>query len=197
MPTGFTIVMLLTVFLILFVDLMAGLVIGFIIAAFVNSRDVEAFEVRRLISVPLLDREILGAQSDWADPFEARSGLVRFPERVSVASAREIVRIVGRDVDGQQILVFDLSRTEYIDDTAAVALGRLVDAAIARGTRKFVIAGLHEDVAEKLNALQLLDRVPEENFAANLDEAKEIIRPILEAELKNEPAAETRESMDR
>ena len=113
---------------------------------------------------------------------------MRFPDRVSVASAREIVRVVGRDVGGHQIVVFDLSRTEYIDYTAAVMLGRLISSSIASGTRDFVVAGLHDDVADKLNAQRLLERIPEGNFAPDLDEAKLIIRPLLEAEIERERA---------
>ncbi len=34
-------------------------------------------------------------------------------------------------------------------------------------------------VANTLNSLKLLDRIPKENFADNLDEAKRIIKPML------------------
>ena len=188
LPFGFSIVMLLTAFIVLFVDITAGIVIGFIVSTFVTSRDLEAVETRRLLSVPRLDREVLGDNADLDDPFDARCGLVRFPDRVSVASAREIVRVVGRDVGGHQIVLFDLSRTEYIDYTAAVMLGRLINSSIASGTRDFVVAGLHDDVADKLNALRLLERIPEGNFAPDVDEAKLIIRPLLEADIARERA---------
>ena len=102
-----------------------------------------------------------------------------FPDRVSVASARELTRIVSRDVGGHRIVIFDLSRTIYVDDSAAVMIGQLVNTVMARSARRFVISGLQDDVADSLNAMDLLAMVPPENFAADLDEAKRIVRPML------------------
>ena len=133
--------------------------------------------LRRLISVPLLDREILPA--DEADPFEARSGLIVFPDRISVASAREVVRIVRQDIGQNHISIFDLSRTEYVDDTAAMIIGQLIDVATDLGTRRFIIAGLQPEVTETLKSMKILDSIPASNFVANLDEAKLVARPML------------------
>ena len=105
--------------------------------------------------------------------------MVVFPDRVSVASARELTRIVSRDISDHRIVIFDLSKTIYVDDSAAVMIGQLVNTAMVRSTRRFVIAGLKGDVADSLNALDLLARVPPENFAADLNEAKRIVRPML------------------
>ena len=147
------------------------MLIGLVAAALIGARRVEGLELGRPVSVPMLDRAILGEKNidDGTDPFEARTGLVVFPDRVSVASARELTRIV----------IFDLSKTIYVDDSAAVMIGQLVNTAMARSARRFVIAGLQGDVADSLNALDLLARVPPEHFAADLDEAKRIVRPML------------------
>lgn len=185
-PVGFSSVMVLTVFLVVFVDAMTGLIIGFAVGMLVNSRSLEAFEVPRLVSVPVLDREILGGDANVEDIFGARTGLVRFPDRVSVASAREIGRIVGHDIGTYQPLIFDFTRTEYVDDTAAVMMGKLINAAAASGTRDFVIAGMRQDIAEKLKSLGFLDRVAPEHLMPDLDSAKRAVRPMLEADLANE-----------
>ena len=171
-PVGFWLVMALTTLLVLFVDIMTGLIIGFVVGMFVNSRALEEFEVPRLVSVPLLDKEILGEDADLDDPFGARTGLVRFPDRVSVASAREIGRIVGRDVGGHQAVIFDLTQTEYVDDTAAVMLGRLINAAAARGGRDFVIAGMRPGIVDRLKALGFLDRVAPEHLNRSQGETR-------------------------
>ena len=180
-PHAYMFVTLLTVLLALFVNFVDAMLIGLIAAAFIGARRAEAHELGRLVSVPLLDRAILGDENidDGTDPFEARTGLVVFPDRVSVASARELTRIVSRDVGGHRIVIFDLSRTIYVDDTAAVIIGQLVDTAMTRSTRRFVIAGLQGDVADSLNAMDLLAMVPPEHFAADLNEAKRIVRPML------------------
>ena len=185
-PAGFWVVMALTTLLILFSDVLTGLVVGFVVGTFATYRDLEAFEVPKLASVPLLDREILGEDADLDDPFGARTGLVRFPDRVSVASAREIGRTVGRDVGTHQVVIFDLTRTEYVDNTAAMMLGRLINAAIASGRRDFVIAGMSTGVEGKLRSLGFLDRVPPENLAPDVDAAKQAVKPMLESDMADD-----------
>ena len=120
------------------------MLIGLVTAALIGARRVEGLELGRPVSVPMLDRAILGEKNidDGTDPFEARTGLVVFPDRTSVASVRELTRIVSRDIGDQRIVIFDLSRTIYVDDTAAVMMRQLVNTAMARSARRFVIAGL-------------------------------------------------------
>ena len=174
---GYVLVMLATTAVAVLVDFVTAILIGIALSHFINARRAERFELRRLISVPLLDREILPA--DEADPFEARSGLIVFPDRISVASAREVVRIVRQDIGQNHISIFDLSRTEYVDDTAAMIIGQLIDVATDLGTRRFIIAGLQPEVTETLKSMKILDSIPASNFVANLDEAKLVARPML------------------
>ena len=115
--------------------------------------------------------------------FQARSGLVVFPDRVTVASARQLSRILRPDIRQQQFSIFDFSRTEFIDDTAGVIISELIGAAMAARSRTIVIAGLHQDVANTLHSMKLLDRVPPGNFASDLEGAKRIIRPMLSQSL--------------
>ena len=132
--------------------------------------------------MPLLDRAVLedADLDDEADLFHARTGLVLFPSRVTVASARQVSRIVRPDISiSQQIVVFDMSRTVYVDDSAAVIIGELIQIAMAQQLRTFIISGLKDDVARTLDAMGLLDQVPKENIAADMEEAKRIIRPML------------------
>ena len=174
---SYALVMLATTAVAVLVDFVTAILIGIALSHFINARRVERFELRRLISVPLLDREILPA--DEADPFEARSGLIVFPDRISVASAREVVRIVRQDIGQNHISIFDLSRTEYVDDTAAMIIGQLIDVATDLGTRRFIIAGLQPEVTETLKSMKILDSIPASNFVANLEEAKLVARPML------------------
>ena len=180
-PRSFAITMLLTCFLVLFVDLFLAFVIGLVIAVLMGYRRLEGLEVSDLVSVPLLDRALLGDEEldDDADPFQARSGLVVFPDRVTLASARELSRILRPDIRQQQFSIFDFSRTAYIDDSAAVIISELIGVALAARSRTIVIAGMRRDVADTLHSMKLLDRVPPGNFAADLEEAKQLIRPML------------------
>ena len=178
---SYAFVMLLTCFLVLFVDLIAAILIGLVVAGLSGARRLENLEVAALISVPLLDRAVLQDADfdDETDPFQASTGLVIFPDRVTVASAREVSRIVRPDIRGQQIVVFDMSRTVYVDDSAAVIIGELIQIAMTQKSRTFIICGLTKDVDNTLNSMGLLDRVPKENFAADMEGAKQIIRPLL------------------
>ena len=181
MPRTYAVVLLMTCFLALFVDMFLAFLIGLVMAVLFSYRRQEGLEVSELVSVPLLDRAVLDDDEpdDDADPFQARSGLVVFPNRVTVASARQLSRILRPDIRQQQFSIFDFSRTEYIDDTASVIISELIGVAVAASSRTIVIAGLRQDVADTLHSMKLLNRVPPDNFAADLEEAKRIIRPML------------------
>ncbi len=180
-PRGYAAVMILTALLVLFIDLTTAIVIGLVIAALLAARRTEGLETSALVSVPLLDRAII-PQEEWMDeddPFSARTGLVVFPDRTTVASARELSRILRPDIRGHQFVIFDLSKTEYVDDSAAMIIGELISLAIARSDRTIIIASMTPDVSITLRAMGSLARVAEANIAADVEEAKEIVRPLL------------------
>ena len=66
-----------------------------------------------------------------------------------------------------------------MDDTAATLIGRLIDSAAARQTRQFVIAGLTGDVEHTFKSMGYLGKIPQENFVANMDEARAILKTML------------------
>ena len=178
---SYAFVMLLTFGLALFADFTTAIVIGLVAAALTGSRRLEDLETAAVVSVPLLDRAVL-EDEDWDgedDPFQARTGLVVFPDRVTVASARELSRILRLDIRGHQYSIFDMSRTVYLDDSAAAMMGDLVGVAMARQSRTIVIAGMNQTVADTVRSMGVLDRVPAENLAADVEGAKQIIRPLL------------------
>ena len=176
--------MILTFGLALFADFATAIVIGLVVAALTGSRQLESVEASAVVSVPLLDTAVLN-RSDWdenADPFEARTGLVVFPDRVTVASSRELSRILRIDIGGHQYSIFDMSRTVFMDDSAAAMMGDLVGVAMARRSRTIVIAGMNEAVLSTVRSMGVLDRVPAGNIAADVEEAKQLIRPLLLAD---------------
>ena len=182
-PRRYALVMLLTCVLVLFVGFAPAIVIGLVVAALAGSRQLEDLETAAVVSVPLLDRSVL-QDYGWDendDPFQARTGLVIFPDRVTVASARELSRILRLDIRGHQYSIFDMSRTVYLDDSAAVMIGDLVGVAMARQARTIVIAGLNPDLSGTIRSMGVLDRVPAENFASDMEEAKQIVRGFLVA----------------
>ena len=180
-PRDYVLVAVTTVLLALIFNFVHALLIGWVIAALTSARRFEKSELERVVSLPLLDLVVLGDEvpRNEVDPFQARTALVIFPDRVSAASARELSRTIGRDIEGQPVVIFDLSRTVYIDDTAVAMIGQLVATSRARWGRRFIIIRPTGDVANVLNAMGLQSWIPSEHFADDLEEAKRIARPML------------------
>ena len=179
-PRSFAVVMVLTAILVLFSDLVTAVTVGLVVAVLAGARRIERLETAGLVSVPLLDATILGAEStSTSNPFRARAGLVVFPEWLTIASARELSRILRPDIQEHQYSIFDLTRTTYVDESAAVIVSELVSIAVDRHSRTIVIAGIHEDVYETMHSMGLLGNVPTRHFSADVEAAKGIIRPLL------------------
>ena len=71
-------VMLITLGLTVFLDLITAVTIGLIAAGMASARQFERLELDRVVSVPLLDQSLFAGQGDAmaADAFSARVGLV-------------------------------------------------------------------------------------------------------------------------
>ena len=174
--------MLITLLVALFGDFMLGILVGLTVSGLVNARLLENIETRRLVSVPILDRLIPAGKessSDDADPFEARVGLVALPDRITVASARETVRLIGPDLAGHQIIIFNFSRTDFVDDTAANALAELINIAVVAQSKPCIICGLSGDVAKSLDAMGVFERVPREHIVSDITAATQAVRRAL------------------
>lgn len=179
-PASFAIVMVVTLILSMLTTLAAALVIGLVVAWLLNAHRLEALEMRSLASVPLLDATVLPRDEIVeADQFRARSGLVVLPDRVTMASARQIGRVLRIDLSQHRAIIFDMSRVRFLDDSAAVTISNLVHVARTRGAERVIISGMPEDVGSRLYSMALLDDVPEGDFATDLDEAKQKLRQTL------------------
>ena len=143
----------------LFIDFVSAVLIGFVLSALVTYMQTQRFEADALRSVPVLDRVVFG-DVPGMDPFRARTGLVAFPEQVTIASARELSRIVSPDIRHHRLLLFDLSNTQFVDLTAAVVISQLVNAALTGGRKTIVVVGMRPEVRRTFDALRLLARVP-------------------------------------
>ena len=173
-------VMLTTLCLTVFVDLISAVAMGLIIAGLANAGQLENLELDSVVSVPLLDQMFLyeGEEVEGADPFEARVGMVALRGSFTVASSRKLVWTISLDIKDHEVVIFDFSGATYIDDSAAMVIKKLIDVATDEETETIVI-GLSGDVAETLDALDVLREVPPERIVENLDEAREIAKNIL------------------
>ena len=179
-PASFSIVMVVTVALSVFTTLAAALLVGLVVAWLLNARRLEELEMRSLASVPLLDATVLnGDEIGEADRFAARSGLVVLPERVTMASARQIGRVLRVDLSQHRATIFEMSRVQFLDDSAAVMISDLIHVARSQGGKRVIISGMPEDVDARFHSMALLDDVPVDDFASDLDEAKHKLRLTL------------------
>ncbi len=159
-------VMLLTASLTVFVDLITAVAIGLIASGMINSMKAEALELDSVISVPLLDLE-----SD--DPFSARTGLVRMSGRFTVASASTLQHVIAEDIREHEVVIFDFSETEYMDDSAMMVIRQLVISSYEQG-KPCVVMGLNDKMAALLHSIDALPGIDAGNFVETLEQARKI-----------------------
>ena len=179
-------VMLITFALTVFLDLVTAVAIGLIAAGMASARRLERLQLDSVVSVPLLDQSFLagadetGEEEDAADAFSARVGMVALRGTFTVASSSSLISTIGVDIRDHEVVILDFTETEYIDDSAALVVEQMIDIAIAEDT-ECIVMGLSGEPLSSLHALNVLDRVPAENFVVTLDEARETAARMLQA----------------
>ena len=174
------IVMLLTLGLTVFVDLVTAVAIGLIAAGMTHAQQLEILELDSVISVPMLDRVFFSEYEDMAraDPYSARVGLVALKGHFTVASSRKLVEVIGEDIKDHEVVIFDFSETTYLDDSAAMVVERLMHVAEQKRT-DFIFMGLSAESAHILHILNILQQVPEGRIIENIDEARALAYNLL------------------
>lgn len=181
-PVDKAVVMLTTLGLTVFVDLIAAVAIGIILAAFVNSR---ALEREQLKGLQIDDGRVELPNTLSADEraklrsVDGRILVTRLSGAFSYASAREMARRIGDRVLGQRCIVYDFTDVGYVDPSTAMAIDDLFDQANSNGQILFV-SGLAGSVEKTLSGFGVLDRVdPQHRLAtrkAAIDLAVEVVR---------------------
>ena len=173
-------VMLMTLCLTVFVDLLTAVAIGLIAAGMAHARQLENLELDSVVSVPLLDQMFLyeGEEVEGADPFEARVGMVALRGSFTVASSRKLVWTISLDIKDHEVVIFDFSSATYLDDSAAMLIRRLMDVATQERT-EFIVTGISGDVAHTLRAFDVLRDVPPERIVETLEEARDTAKKVL------------------
>ena len=172
-------VMLITLGLTVFLDLITAVAIGLIAAGMASARQFERLELDSVISVPMLDQVFFNLEdSDDVDIFSARVGLVALRGSFTVASSSKLINTISEDIREHEVVILDFSDSVYIDDSAALVVEQMIDSAIHQDT-ECIVVGLSGPPATTIHALNVLDSVPEGHEVATLDEAREIARRIL------------------
>ena len=173
-------VMLLTLGLTVFVDLVTAVAIGLIAAGMAHALQLERLELDSVTSVPLLDSTFLSdfEEVNEEDMFAARVGLVALKGRFTVASANRLVVVISADIKDHEVVIFDFTETTSLDDSAAMLVLQLINSAVKEKTDCIVIEP-KGPVAHTLESLNILDNVPEGQKVGTLDEARQVAANLL------------------
>ncbi len=202
------VVMLITLGLTVFADLLTAIMLGLIVAALVSARQFEYLELDSVISVPLLDISFLADEQEdedgdeqdadldsllsllgdddegdddgeeGFDPFSARCGLLSFRGSFTVASSNRMFSTISVDIRDHEVAILDFTETNHMDDSAAFVVERLIDVAIEENT-ECIVMGLDGPVGKGLLKLDILRRIPEERYVEDMDQARTVARGIL------------------
>ena len=174
------VVMLTTLALAVFVDLVVAVAAGLVISGLARAGRLERAEHDSVVSAPLLDQVFLydDDEVEDSDRFSARVGMVAFRGSLTVTSSRSLVRTISMDLAEHELVVFDFSGATYIDDSAAMLVKQLLEIAADEKTPAIAM-GHSGDVAETLSALDVLRELPRERIVKDLDEARRVAREIL------------------
>ena len=168
------VVMLLTLGLTVFLDLVAAVAVGMIAAAVTSARQFEVLELDSVVSVPLLDQSFFGNGDDEdedSDEFSARVGLVALRGTFTVASSSKLIDTIGEDIREHEIVILDFSDTVYVDDSAALVVEQLIETADNYETQ-CIVMGLAGTPAQNLQGLNVLKRVPGDQIVESWDQAR-------------------------
>lgn len=176
------VIMLTTLGVTVFVDLVTAVAVGLIVAGMIGARQFESLQLDSVVSVPVLDQIFLYGQSPQThgiSPYSARVGIVKLRGSFTVASSSKLIRVIGDDIVGHEIVILDFSETDHIDDSAALVIEQLIDTAAA-GDTTCIVLSLDGAPAATLASLNVLRRIPTEHRVASLDEARETTRRLLD-----------------
>ncbi len=174
------VVMLTTLILAVFFDLIVAVAAGLVISGLTRAGWLEETEHDSVVSVPLLDQMFLydGEEVEGADPFSAQVGMVALRGTLTVTSSRRLVKTISMDLKDHELVIFDFSEAAYIDDSAALVVRQLIEIAADEGTPALAM-GLSGDVAETLASLDVLRGMPAERIVEDIDGAREVAKALL------------------
>ena len=177
------VVMLTTLVLAVFVDLIVAVAAGLVISGLARSGRLEEAEHDSVVSAPLLDQMFLygGEEVEGADPFSAQVGMVSLRGSLTVTSSRRLVKTISMDLKDHGLVVFDFSKAAYIDDSAAMVVKQLIEVAAEEGTPAIVM-GLSGDVADTIASLDVMGGVPRERIVEDIGGAREVAKALLGVE---------------
>ena len=159
-------------------DPLTAVLIGIAAAGIGNAVALEGVEMDNVLSVPLIDAEILAEDDGGGDPLSARVGLLAFRGSFTVASSRRLAELLEVDIRGHEVAILDLSGMTYADDSAAQLLKLLIAKAGSMGIG-VIVCGVPDRLRASFDAFGVLLHVPESRIVGTQGEARSIARVLL------------------
>lgn len=181
-PRAKVIVMLITLFMTVFVDLITAVSVGLILAGFVTASWMETEELKGVTSVALPEEgdDFNLAEREMLESHGGHTLVVMLRGRFSFASARALVNKIGSVPDSySHTVIYDLTNAAYFDTSAAFALGNLIKTTLDDGCKCFV-SGLSTSAEKTLKSLDILSQLPANNITVTREEAIRRIGSALE-----------------
>lgn len=174
--------MLIALGLTVFVDPLIAVAIGLIVAAMLHARQLERLELDSVVSVPMLDRTFFSEEEDIDAaafrPDSARVGMVELRGSLTVATSNKLAGVVGANIRDHEVVILDFSGVTYLDGSAAIEIGQLMDFARSEQT-ECIVVGLSGLVPRTLHALGILKHVPRHRIVETIDEARQVARGVI------------------
>jgi SulP family sulfate permease len=171
-PRDKLLVMLVTLGLTVFVDLITAVAAGLILAGFVTSRWMELEELKGITAVALTqdEGELSVAEREAMQDMNGQIGIIALRGHFSYASARELVQRIGAEAAGHEVIVLDFTDAAHVDTSAALAIEELIETT-ASETRGCFVAGLSGPAESTLRALGVFDKIPAQRIVQTRLEA--------------------------
>ncbi len=180
-PRDKVIVMLVTLGLTVFVDLITAVAVGIILASFVTARWMEQEELKgaKVVEIKQGDDALTETERSELRKFNGKISIIKFDGIFSYASARELVKRIDISGVGYEAIIFDFKQASYIDTSAAFAIEELIHDALNETSACF-ISGLSGETEVTLHSLNVLDALSKEHFVSNLADAIQMAGALIE-----------------
>ena len=178
------VIFLLTFGITVFVDLISAVVLGLIAAAMSRSQTIERFELDSVVSTSILDLHLFDEDETLTelDPFSTRTGVISLNGIISVASKTKLVSSTAKDIKDHEVIIFDFSATQYIDDDIALVIEQLTEVA-DHDNIGIIMCGFSEPIYKTMKALNVLNLVPDGHVVDDLEDAKQLARQIIKSSM--------------
>jgi len=178
-PREKVIVMLVTLGLTVFVDLITAVAVGLILASFITASWMSEEE---LSGIKEIDPENVDELSEREKLLlvhhDGKIGIVFLKGYFSYASAREFASRAIAAVGGHAVMIYDFSNVTHIDTSTAIAIQELLETA-AKNTKACLISGLHGQARETMRHLGVLDSRPKGHVLRHRNKAIDLAVKIV------------------